>query len=148
MTNLCVNVLLSYRKYCATVSSSGQLILPEALKLLPLYTIGVYFIHSEICLIDPRLSYPCVRNFLYFDIQFLPVRFLGAIIFCTWILNFVMLINNYLENAKKHLYENLVVYDLWITYGIWKIWDLIKIFNRNDSMERNQLNVSKHKNKV
>lgn len=59
-----------------------------------------------------------------------------------------MLINNYLENAKKHLYENLVVYDLWITYGIWKIWDLIKIFNGNDSMERNQLHVSKHKNKV
>lgn len=41
ITNLCVNVLLSYRKYCATVSSSGQLILPEALKLLPLYTIAL-----------------------------------------------------------------------------------------------------------
>ncbi|PSR84680.1 Protein transport protein Sec24-like, partial [Actinidia chinensis var. chinensis] len=37
--NLCINILHSYRKFCATVSSSGQLVLPEALKLLPLYTL-------------------------------------------------------------------------------------------------------------
>ncbi|KAM3373711.1 hypothetical protein P3S68_012425 [Capsicum galapagoense] len=41
VTNLCINILHSYRKYCATVSSSGQLILPEALKLLPLYTLAL-----------------------------------------------------------------------------------------------------------
>lgn len=41
MMNLCVNALVSYRKFCATVSSSGQLILPEALKLLPLYTLAL-----------------------------------------------------------------------------------------------------------
>ncbi|CAM8985096.1 unnamed protein product [Rhodiola kirilowii] len=41
ITNLCINILYSYRKYCATVSSSGQLILPEALKLLPLYTLAL-----------------------------------------------------------------------------------------------------------
>ncbi|XP_050275700.1 protein transport protein Sec24-like At4g32640 isoform X3 [Quercus robur] len=41
MTNLCINILLSYRKFCATVTSSGQLILPEALKLLPLYTLAL-----------------------------------------------------------------------------------------------------------
>ncbi|KAK8580236.1 hypothetical protein V6N13_143355 [Hibiscus sabdariffa] len=41
ITNLCINTLLSYRKFCATVSSSGQLILPEALKLLPLYTLAL-----------------------------------------------------------------------------------------------------------
>ncbi|KAL6005839.1 Protein transport protein Sec24C [Asimina triloba] len=41
ITNLCVNILYAYRKFCATVSSSGQLILPEALKLLPLYTLGL-----------------------------------------------------------------------------------------------------------
>ncbi|GMI82930.1 hypothetical protein like AT4G32640 [Hibiscus trionum] len=41
VTNLCINTLLSYRKFCATVSSSGQLILPEALKLLPLYTLAL-----------------------------------------------------------------------------------------------------------
>ncbi|XVF36916.1 hypothetical protein REPUB_Repub19eG0100300 [Reevesia pubescens] len=41
VTNLCINILLAYRKFCATVSSSGQLILPEALKLLPLYTLAL-----------------------------------------------------------------------------------------------------------
>ncbi|KAG1331481.1 Protein transport protein Sec24-like [Cocos nucifera] len=41
ITNLCINILHSYRKFCATASSSGQLILPEALKLLPLYTLAL-----------------------------------------------------------------------------------------------------------
>ncbi|KAF7123253.1 hypothetical protein RHSIM_Rhsim12G0137600 [Rhododendron simsii] len=41
VTNLCINILHSYRKFCATVSSAGQLILPEALKLLPLYTLAL-----------------------------------------------------------------------------------------------------------
>ncbi|KAI4369729.1 hypothetical protein MLD38_018143 [Melastoma candidum] len=40
-TNHCINILLAYRKFCATVSSAGQLILPEALKLLPLYTLAL-----------------------------------------------------------------------------------------------------------
>ncbi|XP_057528262.1 protein transport protein SEC24 B-like [Amaranthus tricolor] len=39
-TNHCINILHSYRKFCSTVQSSGQLILPEALKLLPLYTLA------------------------------------------------------------------------------------------------------------
>ncbi|KAL3338292.1 hypothetical protein AABB24_030437 [Solanum stoloniferum] len=41
VTNHCINILYSYRKFCATVSSSGQLILAEALKLLPLYTLAL-----------------------------------------------------------------------------------------------------------
>lgn len=41
MSSQCVNILYTYRKFCATASSSGQLILPEALKLLPLYTMGM-----------------------------------------------------------------------------------------------------------
>ncbi|KAK1403102.1 Transport protein Sec24-like [Heracleum sosnowskyi] len=41
MTTLCISILHSYRKFCATVSSTGQLILPEALKLLPLYTLAL-----------------------------------------------------------------------------------------------------------
>ncbi|CAH2077179.1 unnamed protein product [Thlaspi arvense] len=40
-TNGCTNALYAYRKFCATVTSSGQLILPEALKLLPLYTLAL-----------------------------------------------------------------------------------------------------------
>ncbi|CAN8268324.1 unnamed protein product [Cochlearia groenlandica] len=39
--NNCISTLYSYRKFCATVTSSGQLILPEALKLLPLYTLAL-----------------------------------------------------------------------------------------------------------
>uniref|UniRef100_A0A1J3JSF0 Protein transport protein Sec24-like CEF n=3 Tax=Noccaea caerulescens TaxID=107243 RepID=A0A1J3JSF0_NOCCA len=39
--NNCVSTLYSYRKFCATVTSSGQLILPEALKLLPLYALAL-----------------------------------------------------------------------------------------------------------
>ncbi|KAL2612677.1 hypothetical protein R1flu_024369 [Riccia fluitans] len=41
MTTQCVNILYTYRKFCATASSAGQLILPEALKLLPLYTLAL-----------------------------------------------------------------------------------------------------------
>ena len=31
----------AYRKFCASTSSAVQLILPEALKLLPLYTLAI-----------------------------------------------------------------------------------------------------------
>ncbi|KAJ0085463.1 hypothetical protein Patl1_08364 [Pistacia atlantica] len=41
VTSFCINILVSYRKFCATVSSSGQLILPESLKFLPLYTLAL-----------------------------------------------------------------------------------------------------------
>lgn len=37
----CINQLFSYRKNCTTAPSSGQLILPEALKLLPFYSLGL-----------------------------------------------------------------------------------------------------------
>ncbi|KAM7280123.1 hypothetical protein ACFE04_007257 [Oxalis oulophora] len=54
VTTLCINVLLAYRKYCATISSSGQLILPEALKLLPLYILA--FIKSTGLRADARID--------------------------------------------------------------------------------------------
>lgn len=81
ITNLCVNVLLSYRKYCATVSSSGQLILPEALKLLPLYTIGVYFIHTIMYLIDPRFSAHISESFFALKSIFSLLGFTNYIFF-------------------------------------------------------------------
>ncbi|KAK8620249.1 hypothetical protein V6N13_066730 [Hibiscus sabdariffa] len=39
--NICINKLLAYRKFCTTATKSGQFILPEALTLLPLYTLGL-----------------------------------------------------------------------------------------------------------
>lgn len=40
-TNVCTNILYSYRKFCATTPASVQLVMPEALKLLPLFTLGM-----------------------------------------------------------------------------------------------------------
>ena len=41
VTKSCVDMLAAYRKHCASTSPSGQLILPESLKLLPLYALGL-----------------------------------------------------------------------------------------------------------
>ncbi|OUS46498.1 protein transport protein Sec24-like CEF [Ostreococcus tauri] len=38
----CISTLFAYRKFCASNNSSGQLILPEGLKTLPLYTLGLH----------------------------------------------------------------------------------------------------------
>lgn len=37
ITAKCTHILAAYRKHCASSMSSGQLVLPDALKLLPLY---------------------------------------------------------------------------------------------------------------
>ena len=37
----CVQILYVYRRFCASNPAPGQLILPETLKLLPLYTLGL-----------------------------------------------------------------------------------------------------------
>lgn len=41
VTGAAVDVLAAYRRHCASQSSSAQLILPEALKLMPLYTLAL-----------------------------------------------------------------------------------------------------------
>eukprot|EP00944_MAST-04C_sp_MAST-4C-sp1_P014376 g14376.t1 len=41
MLKRCIKILHAYRKFCATASSSGQLILPEALKFLPLFALAL-----------------------------------------------------------------------------------------------------------
>ena len=82
MVTKCVNTLFSYRKFCATTSSSGQLILPEALKLLPLYTLAaqkgtlmrseipavrcipLYLICIPLCLICIPLYVICIPLYL------------------------------------------------------------------------------------
>ena len=37
----CVEVLYAYRRFCASGNAPGQLILPEALKLLPLFSMAI-----------------------------------------------------------------------------------------------------------
>ena len=41
LLNACVDILWAYRRYCAHSNAHRQLVLPEALKLLPLYTLGL-----------------------------------------------------------------------------------------------------------
>ncbi|KAJ8676393.1 hypothetical protein QAD02_012180 [Eretmocerus hayati] len=41
LNSRCAAILASYRKHCASPSSAGQLILPECMKLLPLYINGI-----------------------------------------------------------------------------------------------------------
>jgi protein transport protein SEC24 len=41
VTGQCVDALYQYRLTCASNSPPGQLILPESLKLLPLYTLSL-----------------------------------------------------------------------------------------------------------
>ena len=41
-TAKCVNILCAYRKYCAANMSSGQLILPDSLKLFPIITLAIH----------------------------------------------------------------------------------------------------------
>lgn len=41
-TAKCVNILAAYRRYCAANMSSGQLILPDSLKLYPIMTLAIH----------------------------------------------------------------------------------------------------------
>ncbi|OMJ26584.1 Protein transport protein Sec24C [Smittium culicis] len=41
LTDQCIQILSAYRKNCASGSSNGQLILPEAYKLLPIYILSM-----------------------------------------------------------------------------------------------------------
>lgn len=41
-TAKCVNILAAYRRHCASTMSSGQLILPDSLKLFPVLTLAIH----------------------------------------------------------------------------------------------------------
>eukprot|EP01084_Bolivina_argentea_P000920 1683_1 len=41
LVQACVDILFVYRRYCASNNAQRQLVLPEALKLLPLFTLGL-----------------------------------------------------------------------------------------------------------
>ncbi|KAA8496455.1 Protein transport protein Sec24-like CEF [Porphyridium purpureum] len=53
MVRRSILMLYVYRKFCATAASSGQLILPEALKVLPVCLLGL----SKSCALSDRASY-------------------------------------------------------------------------------------------
>lgn len=53
VTNQCVDTLYQYRLTCASNSPPGQLILPESLKLMPLFTLAL--LKSKVSVVK---SYP------------------------------------------------------------------------------------------
>ena len=59
ITDQLVSILANYRKHCSNASSSGQLILPDALKLLPVYMLGLMkspaLRHGTDVLLDERI---------------------------------------------------------------------------------------------
>lgn len=70
-----IEILHVYRKRCASSTSSGQLILPEALKLLPLYTLGLlkHSVMADFTSVDERM-------FLFSFVDFIPLSV--SISFC------------------------------------------------------------------
>jgi len=61
----CTNVLCKYRQHCAKGSHRGQLILPDTLKLMPLYTLGL-------------LKNPMLHSTLTIDERIAALRYLGS----------------------------------------------------------------------
>lgn len=70
------DALLAYRTHCASASSSGQLILPEALKLLPLYTLALS--KSTVFRTDAR---PDARAAAMWQLLSLPAHKVVALIY-------------------------------------------------------------------
>lgn len=64
MSNTCAEALFSYRTHCATTSPAGQLVLPESLKLYPLYSLGI--IKSLCFRYPPLLGSPFFYEIYYF----------------------------------------------------------------------------------
>ncbi|XP_037079990.1 protein transport protein Sec24C-like [Pollicipes pollicipes] len=71
LTAQCAQILASYRKNCASPSSAGQLILPECMKLLPLYANCI--LRSDAVGGGPELTIDERSNHMYL-VTSLPVR--------------------------------------------------------------------------
>ncbi|KAI5121951.1 hypothetical protein M0805_002022 [Coniferiporia weirii] len=70
LTEKCSSILLAYRRNCAAATSPSQLILPEAFKLLPLYTLAI---HKNRCLRAHNVPAD-VRNYYAQRLLAMPVR--------------------------------------------------------------------------
>jgi len=85
----CVQMLYIYRKFCATNPAPGQLILPESLKLLPLYTLammkskvltadnGIVKTDERMYLMDRILSLSCADTTAFTYPRMIPLHSLG-----------------------------------------------------------------------
>jgi len=61
LNEMVIEILAKYRTYCSSQSSPSQLILPEALKTLPLYMLGesyAYLVHSRNALVVTTVVVP------------------------------------------------------------------------------------------
>eukprot|EP00484_Ammonia_sp_Unknown_P016652 CAMPEP_0197040406 /NCGR_PEP_ID=MMETSP1384-20130603/17107_1 /TAXON_ID=29189 /ORGANISM="Ammonia sp." /LENGTH=1002 /DNA_ID=CAMNT_0042471155 /DNA_START=42 /DNA_END=3050 /DNA_ORIENTATION=- len=79
----CVDILFVYRRYCAPNNAQRQLVLPEALKLLPLFTLGLLKnpLLADGVQIDERayhISYalhmPCYQSLTYIHPYLYPMH--------------------------------------------------------------------------
>merc|ERR1719251_697185 len=83
LVNACVDILFVYRRYCASNNAQRQLVLPEALKLLPLFTLGLLKnpLLADGVEIDERayhISYalhmPCYQSLTYIHPYLYPMH--------------------------------------------------------------------------
>eukprot|EP00668_Euglena_longa_P048482 GGOE01065550.1.p1 GENE.GGOE01065550.1~~GGOE01065550.1.p1 ORF type:complete len:1034 (+),score=173.03 GGOE01065550.1:257-3103(+) len=91
ITSQCVDILTTYRKHCAVNPSPGQLILPEALKLMPIYCLGMikgctFRVGTDVRLDErihdlfeiQQLTAGCSLPFIY--PRLLPLHAMGAMV--------------------------------------------------------------------
>ena len=87
LVSACVDILFVYRRYCASNNAQRQLVLPEALKLLPLFTLGLLKnpLLSDGIQIDERafhISYalhmPCYQSLSYIHPYLYPMHNLSS----------------------------------------------------------------------
>lgn len=111
-----VSTLAAYRKYCASTSSPVQLILPEALKLLPLYALSLFKgaalrdgvrLDERSLWITQMLSLPCARITPLLYPRLLPIhRVLGGTEHMEHLPDGLVLSSDKLEQGGIFLLEN------------------------------------------
>ncbi|ESO02325.1 hypothetical protein HELRODRAFT_94513 [Helobdella robusta] len=130
LTNQCVQILASYRKNCATPSSSGQLILPECMKLLPVYINSLIksgILQTENINVDDRSYYIHLVNSMsisgtvaYFYPRLIPL--LDIDVDDTSLPHAIRCSSERLKDNGAYLLENGLVIFLWVGLSINAEW--------------------------